>query len=186
MPKKVIKVSLTPESISEAIQELKDYRKWLETKQKEFLDALAQEGLHVADSGFASAVYDGTNDVMCRIEDKGEHKRAIVATGHKDPNTGTDVVLFIEFGTGILYPDDHPEAAANGMMRGQYGYGRGNNIWGWTYEAGDPGTNGQIITQGIQRGRIHTFGNPANKALFNSKVELEERFSDIARRIFTR
>ncbi len=178
MGKTVIKVPLTREGISDAIRELRDYQKWLERKQKEFLDALADEGLQIAESGFSNAVYDGTNDVTCHIEDKGERKRAVVAVGAS--------VLFIEFGTGILYPDDHPEASENGMVRGQYGYGRGNNIWGWTYEAGDPGTNGVYINQGIQRGRIHTFGNPANKALFHSKTELEERFAEIARRVFTR
>lgn len=185
MAKKIVHVPLTRAGINNAIKELRDYQKWLTQKQKEFLDALAQEGLQVAESGFANAVYDGTNDVVCRIEDLGEKKRAVVATGHTDP-TGTDVVLFIEFGTGILYPDDHPEAAENGMIRGEYGYGRGKNIWGWTYEAGEPGTNGQVIYQGHQKGRIHTFGNPANKAMFRSKTELEERFADIARRVFTR
>lgn len=178
MAKKVIKVPLTTAGISNAIKELRDYQKWMAQKQKEFLDALAQEGLQVAESGFSTAVYDGTNDVTCHIEDKGERKRAVVAVGN--------AVLFIEFGTGILYPDDHPEATENGMVRGEYGFGRGKNIWGWTYEAGEPGTNGQVIYQGHQRGRIHTFGNPANKAMFRSKTELEERFAEIARRIFTR
>lgn len=185
MPKKTIHVPLTVAGIDNAIRELRDYQKWLERKQKEFLDALAQEGLQVAESGFANAVYDGTNDVVCHIADLGDRKRAVVATGHKDPNTGDDVVLFIEFGTGILYPDDHPESAENGMIRGGYGYGMGNNIWGWTY-TGDPGSNGQIINRGYQSGKVHTFGNPANKALFRSKIELEERFADIARRVFTR
>lgn len=185
MGKKVIKVPLTREGISDAIRELRDYQKWMEQKQKEFLDALAQEGLKVASIGFAKAEYDGTNDVECSIADIGTKKKAIVATGHKDPTTGTDVVLFIEFGTGILNPDDHPEGPQNGMVHGQYGYGRGNNIWGWTYE-GDPGSHGQRIYTGWQAGRIHTFGNPANKALFHSKTELEERFAEIARRVFTR
>jgi len=176
MAKKVIRVPLTKEGIDNAIKELREYQKWLERKQKEFLDALAQEGLQVAESGFASAVYDGTNDVTCHIEDKGDTKRAVVAVG--------STVLFIEFGTGVLYPDDHPEAGANGMIRGGYGYGQGSNIWGWTYR-GDPGTNGQPIYTGWQRGKVHTFGNPANKAMFRSKVELEQRFEQIARRIFT-
>ena len=178
MAKKIIHVKLTKRGVDKALRELRAYQKWLEQKQKEFLDALAQEGLQVVEAGFGNAVYDGTNDVTCHIEDKGERKRAVVAVG--------STVLFIEFGTGILYPDDHPEASGNGMVRGEYGFGRGKNIWGWTYEAGEPGTNGKYIYQGHQRGRIHTFGNPANKAMFKSKIELEERFADIARRIFTR
>ena len=178
MSKRTIKVPLTVTGIDNALKELKDYRRWLERKQKEFLDTLAQEGLRVAEAGFENAIYDGSNDVTCHIEDKGDRKRAVVAVG--------STVLFIEFGTGILYPDDHPEGAENGMVRGEYGFGRGKNVWGWTYEAGEPGTNGVFVNQGRQRGRIHTFGNPANKAMFKSKIELEEKFADIARRIFTR
>lgn len=185
MGKKVIKVPLTVAGIDNALKELRDYQQWLEKKQKEFLDALAQEGLQVAESGFANAVYDGTNDVTCRIENLGDKKKAIVATGSKDPVTEADVVLFIEFGTGVTYADDHPEAAANGMIRGAFGHGLGRLENGWRYpEYKGAGSSGTPDPE--HPGYLKTLGNPANKAMFNSKTELEERFTDIARRIFTR
>ena len=91
--------------------------------------------------------------------------------------------LFIEFGTGIKYSDAHPEAAKNGMTRGGYGYKLGRLEKGWRY-SGDPGTNGEVITEGKHAGEIHTYGNPANMCMYLTVRELEERFEEIARRCF--
>ena len=63
MKKRVIKVSLNEKNIDRAIKELNDYKKWLQDKTKEFLKALADEGVQIANAKFAQAVYDGTNDV---------------------------------------------------------------------------------------------------------------------------
>lgn len=172
---KTIRIGLSAAGISRTIREFEKWRTDLESKIKAFVKALADEGLEVASVNFQSAIYDGTNDVTVRLEEKSDTCVAIVATGES--------VLFIEFGSGIRYPDNHPEAADLGMVRGEYGYGQGGNLWGWTYR-GDPGTNGMMIYQGPQGGKVHTFGNPANMAMYKSKEELENRFADIARRIF--
>ena len=99
MKKKVIKVTLSEQGIEKAIQELNEYKRWLSEKTKEFLKALADEGVQIASAKFAKAEYDGTNDVSCSVEERGENKVAVVAVGNS--------VLFIEFGTGIKYPDTH-------------------------------------------------------------------------------
>ncbi len=63
--------------------------------------------------------------------------RAVVAVGAS--------VLFIEFGAGVTYPDNHPQAAELGMKRGEYGKGHGKqSSWGYY---GDPGTNGVVKTK---------------------------------------
>ena len=93
MSKRVIKVQLNEASINRAIKELEDYKKWLLSKTKEFLKALADEGVEIANSKFAKAVYDGTNDVSCSVEERGDNKIAVVAVG--------GATLFIEFGTGV-------------------------------------------------------------------------------------
>ena len=72
MKKRVIKVSLNEQSIDRAIKELDNYKKWLVDKTKEFLKALADEGVQIASAKFAKAVYDGTNDVSCSVEERGE------------------------------------------------------------------------------------------------------------------
>lgn len=175
MSKRVIKVQLNEAGINRAIKELEDYKKWLVNKTKEFLKALADEGVEIANTKFAKAVYDGTNDVSCSVEERGDNKIAVVAVG--------GATLFIEFGTGVKYPDNHPEAGKQGMVRGQYGYKLGRLPQGWRYE-GDPGSNGEVITEGKHVGEVHTYGNPANMSMYLTIRELEEKFEEIARRVY--
>ena len=175
MKKRVIKVRLNEQSIDRAIKELNDYKKWLTDKTKEFLKALADEGVEIASAKFGQAVYDGTNDVTCQMEDRGENKVAVMAIG--------SVTLFIEFGTGVRYPDNHPEAAENGMVRGAYGYKLGRLEKGWRY-TGEPGSNGEVITEGKHAGEIHTYGNPANMSMYLTVRELQDKFEEIARRVY--
>lgn len=175
MKKRVIKVRLTEQSINNAIKELNDYKKWLVDKTKEFLKALADEGVEIASAKFGRAVYDGTNDVTCQVEDRGNNKVAVMAVG--------GATLFIEFGTGVKYPDNHPEAAENGMNRGQYGYKLGRLEKGWRY-TGEPGSNGEVITEGKHAGEVHTYGNPANMSMYLTVRELQDKFEEIARRVY--
>lgn len=175
MKKRVIKVSLNEQSIDRAIKELDNYKKWLVDKTKEFLKALADEGVQIASAKFAKAVYDGTNDVSCSVEERGENKIAVVAVG--------SATLFIEFGTGVKYPDNHPEAAEHAMIRGGYGYRLGRLEKGWRY-TGDPGSNGEVITEGKHAGQVHTYGNPANMCMYQTVRELQEKFEEIARRVY--
>ena len=174
MSKKTIRLTLTPDSIGAAIREYAAWRKDIESKTKEFVQALAEEGVEVARVGFSEAVYDGTNDVTCHVEKKDDLTSAVVATGN--------AVLFIEFGSGITYNNFHPEAEDLGMERGEYGYKLGR-LPEWRY-SGEPGTNGEVITTGPHAGQIKTRGNPANMAMYNAKADLEDRFAEIARRIF--
>lgn len=166
---------ISPEGIDFALREL---HKWYEETKHKFelmLDSLASIGLVIASANFSQAQYDGTNDVSCRIEDRGELKRAIVATG--------TAVLFIEFGTGITYPDYHPEAVTHGMIRGAYGHHLGALQGGWRYY-GDPGTNGEVITEGKHKGMVHTYGNPSNMCMYYTVQELQRMFENAAERYF--
>lgn len=175
MKKRVIKVKLTSAGIDQAIRELEDYKKWLVTKTKEFLKALGEAGVEIANAKFKDATYAGTNDVSCHIEERGDGKVAVVAIGN--------AVLFIEFGTGVRYPDNHPEAGKHGMVRGEYGYKLGRLEKGWRY-TGDPGNAGEVITKGKHAGEVHTYGNPANMSMYQTVRELEEKFEEIARRVY--
>jgi len=173
--KRVIKVQLNEQSIDRAIKEVNDYKKWLVDKTKEFLKALADEGVTIASAKFGEATYDGTNDVTCMMENRGENKVAVMAIG--------GATLFIEFGTGVRYPDNHPEAAENGMVRGEYGYKLGRLEKGWRY-TGEPGSNGEVITKGKHAGEVHTYGNPANMSMYQTVRELQDKFEEIARRVY--
>lgn len=175
MSTRIIRMSLNPASIDQAIKELEAYKKWLTQKTGEFLKALADEGMEIATVKFQNAQYDGTNDVSVSVEERGDTRAAVVAVGGS--------VLFIEFGTGVRYPDNHPEAAEHGMVRGEYGYKLGRLKKGWRY-VGDPGTNGEVITEGKHAGEVHTYGNPANMSMYLTIRELEDKFEEIARRIY--
>lgn len=168
-------MELNERSINAAIKEIQDYKKWLEEKTKELVKELAKEGVEVARVKFSSAQYDGTNDVKVSFKQENDTKTAVIATG------GT--VLFIEFGTGITYPDNHPEKPAGMAGRGEYGYKLGRLPNGWRYE-GNPGTNGEVITSGPHAGLIQTKGNPANMSLYLTIRELEQKFEEIARKVF--
>ena len=175
MSKRVIQMKLNPTSIDNAIKELEAYKKWLTKKTSEFLKALADEGMEIASVKFSNAQYDGTNDVSVSVEERGDNRVAVVAAGSS--------VLFIEFGTGIRYSEAHPEATEHGMIRGEYGYKLGRLEKGWRYK-GDPGTNGEVITEGKHAGEVHTYGNPANMSMYLTIRELEDKFEEIARRIY--
>ena len=175
MSTKVITVSLNENSINTAIKELQQYKQWLINKTYELLNALSEEGIRIASAKFETAIYDGTNDVTCKIEHLEDNSVAIVAIG--------SAVLFIEFGTGIKYPNSHPEYAKYGMVHGQYGHGLGKLENGWRY-TGEPGTNGEIITTGKHAGETHTHGNPANMCLYMTVKELEDKFKQIVSKVF--
>lgn len=174
MTNRVVKVPLSTQGIQSMIDAVAEYKTWLKERTTVLIDRLASEGLTVASAKFASAVYDGTNDVSVTVESRGEHGRAVVAVGAS--------VLFIEFGTGIMYPDDHPEAAEHGMVRGGYGKGKGKQpTWGYY---GDPGTNGHL-RNGKQGNLVTTHGNPANMAMYGTVKELRESITRIVREVFS-
>ena len=175
--KKVYKISLTGVGIDEFIKGIDDYKKWLEKKTQELLQRLADEGLQVASTKFAQAVYDGTNDVSVSIDERDEHTKAIVATG--------GAVLFIEFGTGVTYPDDHPDKPAGILGRGEYGHQLGRLASGWRYpESHGAGSFGEADPD--HPGFLHTYGNPANMSMYDTVKYLRENLPRIAKEVFGR
>lgn len=172
MKHKVV-TTLSPSGVQHMIDSVREYREWIKSGCARLLERLTQEGYEVASAGFASAEYDGTNDVTVSVEDRGKIK-AVVAVG------GT--VLFIEFGTGVTYPDNHPEARDLGMARGEYCQGRGKqSTWGYY---GDPGTNGTVVGERDKGTLVLTHGNPANMPMYNSVKELELRLGEIIKEVF--
>lgn len=170
---KTIKLELNAASIERAINELKNFKKWIEEKTTEFITELANEGVQIASVEFQQAIYDGTNDVTVHMEEKNDHRVAVVATGF--------ATLFIEFGTGITYNTDHPDPISAQYPKGMYGSHLGSLPNGWRYK-GDPGTNGEVDME--HEGYIHTYGNPSNACMYYTELELEEMFEETARKVF--
>lgn len=132
-------------------------------------------GYDIASAKFESAVYDGTNDTKVKTEERDGRTAAVVAVGAS--------VLFIEFGTGVMYPDNHPEAARNGMVRGAYGKGCGKQrTWGYY---GDSGTNGVEKTNPKTGNTVVlTHGNPANMSMYDTVKELSDRLPALVKEVF--
>lgn len=168
---KYVSVPLSITGIDRVIKELDNYDKWLKSRAAVLLERLADRGYTISSAKFGQAVYDGTNDVSVNIETRDENCKAVVAVGNS--------VLFIEFGTGVTYPDNHPEAAKNGMIRGAYGKGHGKQPT-WAY-VGGPGTNG---VQMKGKPYVLTHGNPANMAMYDAAKQIREDFEQIAREVF--
>jgi hypothetical protein len=171
---KIVKFGLSAQGIETAIAAVEEYQQWLKEKSALLLERMAADGMEIASARFAKAAYDGTNDVSVSVETVGINARAIVAIGAS--------VLFIEFGTGVTYPNNHPEAAKNGMVRGGYGKGHGNqSAWGYYGEAG---TNGKVLRETEKGSLVVTHGNPANMSMYETVKELKLSLPQIVREVF--
>lgn len=167
-------ISLTGAGIDALIRGIEEYKTWLNERAKVLVQRLADEGYQVASLGFQQAAYDGTNDSSVSVEDRGDYVKAVIATG--------SAVLFIEFGTGVTYPDNHPEAAKHGMIRGEYGKGKGKqSVWGYY---GEPGTNGTVIRKKSGKEIVLTRGNPANMPMYEAVKQLKERLPALVSEVF--
>ena len=172
---KTVKVPLSQRGIDTLLREIEGYTVWLKERSQVLLDRLAQAGFEVASARFAKAAYDGTNDASVSLETRSEGVRAVVAVGAS--------VLFIEFGTGVTYPDNHPQAAELGMKRGEYGQGHGKqSSWGYY---GDPGTNGVVKTKKDGSTVVITHGNPANMPMYETVKELEAMLPELVKEVFS-
>lgn len=162
------------QNLDTVIKELKAYRDNFDNRFKKYLEALGELGYETAGAKLQSAIYDGDLSVAkvetpAWLDDK---TLVIEATGY--------TVWFIEFGTGITYPDDHPKANEMGAIRGSYGKGYGNRpTWGYY---GEPGTNGAVIDD--SRSLVLTHGNPANRFMYEGSKAIQEQYVELARRYF--
>lgn len=172
---KTVKVPLSQRGIDTLFREIESYTVWLKERSQVLLDRLAQAGFEVASARFAKAAYDGTNDASVSVEQRGSGVRAVVVVGAS--------VLFIEFGTGVTYPDNHPQAAELGMKRGEYGQGHGKqSSWGYY---GDPGTNGVVKMKKDGSTVVITHGNPANMPMYETVKELEAMLPELVKEVFS-
>lgn len=171
------KIKCTLGTLSKAVAEIEQYQKDLDKKVHILMERLAEIGIEEATVRFANAIYDGTNDV--RVNNApvwiADNKLAISASGN--------AITFIEFGSGVHYAGQaHPKAGEFGFNRGGYGYHLGR-FDSWRY-SGNPGTNGEVITEGAHKGEVKTQGNPANRALYDSAKEMREQVTKIAKEVF--
>lgn len=154
---------ISGKTLEEAVQELRRYAEWVERKETELVAKLAERGKAVASVKFASAQYDGTNDVSVRVDNTGS-VAVIYAEG--------EAVAFIEFGSGATMGYGHPQAGEHGFgpstwSTGEGGKGHWDNPNGWYYEHGKK-----------------SHGNPPAMAMYDAVQTMTAEITSIAREVF--
>ena len=156
---------ISEETIKAAEQELRKYAEWLEQKGSELVTKLAERGKSVASIKFASATYDGVNDVSVRVDSTGS-VAVIYAEG--------EAVAFIEFGSGAKMGYGHPSAGEHGLGPGTWstdeslgGKGHWDNPNGWYYKHGEK-----------------SHGNPPAMAMYDAVQTMTAEITTIAREVF--
>lgn len=162
-----MKITINPfdsKSIAEAIKRLEQYKKDFRTKEELFIRRLAEIGVSVASVGFATADYDGVNDVQVTMTQNGA-SATVTAFG--------ETVGFIEFGTGVKFPEwDSSEMEYTPPEHGTYGKGQGANPRGWYFKQSD-GAKAR-----------HTYGNPPAEAMRTARDVMIEKVMQIAREVW--
>ena len=171
---RTIVVELSPKGIKSLIAEMSDFQGWLLAKEAEFLDRVGARTVDIAESKLNEAVYDGVNDVKVSLERISNNNVKVTAEGQ--------ALAFIEYGTGVTYPDDHPNKPEGLSPRGTYGKGHGSRKT-WTYY-GEPGSNGKVIRESAKGQVVATHGNPANASMYNTYKQIVDEIPDIADEVF--
>lgn len=170
-------MKLKVKGFDKAINKLTKLSNNLDNKMKRAIEKLAKFGVEKARSVFNDEmiVYDGINDVV--VDDArwvSETKIEIVARGK--------AVAFIEFGTGIIFADDHPLASKLGITRGTYGQGKGSNpTWAYYGQKGK-NTNSKIVRTDPNKGDVVlTEGNPPAYGMYQAGEQIKTKILKIVK-----
>lgn len=158
-----IKVELSVASIDAAIKQIEQYKNDLNRKTNELAQRLASMGATNVSLGFSRAIYTGPTDYDVTVEDLGENKYRIIASG--------ETVLFAEFGSGVTYGGGHP-------LNSKFGYGPG------TYPGQTHAMTGKGWYLPKSKGGGHTYGNPPNMPMYNTSKDLRNEIERVAREVF--
>lgn len=150
-------------SINNAIKQIDEYQREFELKEQEFVRRLAEIGVSVARTGYQLADYDGEKDVVVSMNVDGT-QATVIASGK--------TVGFIEFGTGVRYPEwSGDDTDYTPPEHGTYGKGKGANPRGWWF------TSGAGASQ-------HTYGNMPAEAMLTARDKMIEEVTRIAREVW--
>ena len=164
MARHVIKMSLSEESIENAINEIKAFMNSIEMKKDKLLEKLAYIGVKEASVRFTTAMYDGVNDSSVSLEP--------IVGGYCIKAEGK-AVAFIEFGAGVYHNpgEPYPNSRPSGIVGiGEYGKGLGKRqAWGFKDDSGE---------------LVITHGNPAAMPMWYASEEIKKSVSRVVREVF--
>ena len=172
---KNIKVNiLDPKSVEKAIKQLDDYKREVETKTTELAQRLTTLGADI---------------VRMKIVEMGAYYSGELlsgVSGYFSPtlNAGfirvtSDHVAFVEFGTGVV-GQSNPHKNGEYLSLASWGYATGSKIFttkdgrvGWVYPTDDGGFR-------------FTEGMPSRPFMYETALELERQYEQIAREVFAK
>lgn len=154
-----------PASVDAAVNEIRDYSKWVQKKTKELSKRLAAIGVTLAAIEYSRVPYHGLKDVNLSIEIGAKpNQYDIVAAG--------ETVLILEFGAGVTYGYGHPQPSVEGTPMGPGTYPSEKGHWddpkGWYIPGGE-----------------HTYGNPPSMAMYLTAKELRNRLLEVVQEVFS-
>ena len=163
---------LDPKSIEKAIKQLNQYKKEVEAKATELAQRLTDLGANIVRMKIVEmgAYYSG--ELLSGVD------------GYFSPslNAGfirvtSDHVAFVEFGTGVV-GQSNPHKSGEYLSLASWGYATGSKIFttkdgkvGWIYPTDDGGFR-------------FTEGMPSRPFMYETALELERQFLQIAKEVF--
>ena len=172
--KKTITINLA--DLGQAKKDLKAYQDELNQKMKEAIEEMATKTLEQLDKNYSDIRIAGEVGSLNTDKQTSDNSATISAKGEN--------IAFIEFGTGIFYPDNHPlQNSTDGIVgRGNWGLGKGKNPPWYFTAKGRNITSPYVIPilnrQGVARS-YKTYGNPANMQVYNASKWLRQNYIDI-------
>lgn len=171
---KIINVSLNTASINAAVQELRNYAKWVAGKTAEL-----QERIATLIANDARIVYNNSiaDDLLSESPIIGNVRVVVQTNGNVTVviADGKDAV-FMEFGAGVFYngavgSSPNPWGNELGLTIGSFGKGNGaKQVWGYRGDDGE----------------IHlTHGAPASMPLYRAVQSVSRDIERIAREVFS-
>lgn len=170
---KNIKVNiLDPKSIDKAIKELNKYKKEVENKTVALVQRLTDLGANLVRVKIVEMGAYATGELLSGVE------------GYFSPtlNAGfirvtSDHVAFVEFGTGVV-GQQNPHKNGEYLSLASWGYATGSKIFttkdgrvGWVYPTDDGGFR-------------FTEGMPSRPFMYETVLELERQYMQIAKEVF--
>ena len=175
---------LDPGSVQNAIRQLEDYKRWVQSKAEELRRRVAEFIRDQAEPVFQSAVADNRysvvdgsavddtqfGNVTVEVEHQGDNLTLVIASGED--------AVFMEFGAGVYYNGSvgsYPNPLAQELdfisAIGTYGEGHGaRETWGFR------GKDGEIHL---------THGTPASMPLYKAVQSVRQDLIRIAREVFS-
>lgn len=179
---KKISMTLSRDSIQNAIKEIQQYKSDLNRKCELLCKRLAEEGISAANAYIAKAPLGKTIVVQSKIApEKSGCKAMIVATGQTKQTEGYapfNTLLAVEFGSGIFYnADGNPKAGELGFGVGTFPDQTHAFDDGWFYPTDNTDEDGKIIW-------AYTHGVAATMPMYHAGQDIRQKIMAIAKEVF--